>query len=154
MAAKWLVSEPVSSIGSGDSVLALTNMSGDPEQEYFFDGIADDIITELSRGRSLFVIAGNSGFIYRRRTVDVKQVTRELGVRFVLEGSVRRSVCRVRVAAQLVDAETGNNGSPWFWPENHEHMLDGLRKAGWRGRLAQVFLRTRHAIATKLLYRR
>ena len=73
------------------AVLAFTNMSGDPEQEYFSDGIADDIITELSRSRSLFVIARNSSFTYKGRAVDVKQVARELGVRYVLEGSVRRS---------------------------------------------------------------
>ena len=66
-------------------------MSGDPEQEYFSDGIADDIITELSRARSLFVIARNSSFTYKGRAVDVKQVARELGVRYVVEGSVRRS---------------------------------------------------------------
>ena len=73
------------------AVLAFTNMSGDPEQEYFSDGIAEDIITELSRSRSLFVIARNSSFTYKGRAVDVKQVARELGVRYVLEGSVRRS---------------------------------------------------------------
>ena len=88
------------------AVLAFTNMSGDPEQEYFSDGIADDIITELSRSRSLFVIARNSSFTYKGRAVDVKQVARELGVRYVLEGSVRRSGGRVRVTAQLIDAET------------------------------------------------
>ena len=73
------------------AVLAFTNMSGDPEQEYFSDGIADDIITELSRNRSLFVIARNSSFTYKGRAVDMRQVARELGVRYVLEGSVRRS---------------------------------------------------------------
>src|SRR5262249_21614249 len=76
------------------AVLAFTNMSGDPEQEYFSDGIADDIITELSRSRSLFVIARNSSFTYKGRAVDVKRVARELGVRYVLEGSVRRSGAR------------------------------------------------------------
>ena len=72
------------------AVLAFTNMSGDPEQEYFSDGIADDIITELSRIRWLFVIARNSSFTYKGHAIDVKQVGRELGVRYVLEGSVRR----------------------------------------------------------------
>ena len=72
-------------------MLAFTNMSGDLEQEYFSDGIAEDIITELSRSRSLFVIARNSSFTYKGRAVDVKQVARELGVRYVVEGSVRRS---------------------------------------------------------------
>ena len=76
------------------AVLAFTNMSGDPEQEYFSDGIADDIITELSRSRSLFVIARNSSFTYKGRAIDIKQVARELGVRYVLEGSVRRSGAR------------------------------------------------------------
>ena len=89
------------------AVLAFTNMSGDPEQEYFSDGIADDIITELSRIRWLFVIARNSSFSYKGNTVDVRQIGRELGVRYVLEGSVRRDGERVRVNAQLIDAETG-----------------------------------------------
>ena len=74
------------------AVLAFTNMSGDPEQAYFSEGVADDIITELSRSRSLFVIARNSSFTYRGRSVDIKQVARELGVRYVVEGSVRRTV--------------------------------------------------------------
>jgi adenylate cyclase len=91
------------------AVLAFTDMSGDPEQEYFSDGIADDIITELSRSRSLFVIARNSSFTYKGRAVDIKQAARELGVRYVLEGSVRRSGRWVRVVAQLIDAETGNH---------------------------------------------
>jgi adenylate cyclase len=81
------------------AVLAFTNMSGDPEQEYFSDGIADDIITELSRSRSLFVIARNSRFTYKGRAVDIRQVARELGVRYVLEGSVRRSGRRIRIVA-------------------------------------------------------
>ncbi len=87
-------------------MLAFSNMSGDPEQEYFSDGISDDIITELSRSRSLFVIARNSSFTYKGRPVDVKQVARELGVRYVVDGGVRRSGDRVRVTAQLVEAET------------------------------------------------
>ena len=86
------------------AVLAFTNMSGDPEQEYFSDGIADDIITELSRSRSLFVIARNSSFTYRGQRSMSNEVARELGVRYVLEGSVRRSGDRVRVIAQLIDA--------------------------------------------------
>jgi adenylate cyclase len=88
------------------AVLPFTNMSGDPEQEYFADGIAEDIITALSRYPSLFVIARNSSFAYRGRAVDVKQVGRELGVRYVLEGSVRRAGNRIRVTAQLVEAES------------------------------------------------
>ena len=95
------------------AVLAFTNMSDDRDQEFFSDGIADDIITELSRSRSLFVIARNSSFTYKGRAVDVKQVARELDVRYVVEGSVRRSGSRVRVTAQLVDAETGNH----IWAE-------------------------------------
>jgi adenylate cyclase len=79
-------------------------MSGDPEQEYFADGIVEEIITALSRFRQLFVIARNSTFTYKARAVDVKQVARELGVRYVLEGSVRKSGNRIRIAGQLVDA--------------------------------------------------
>ena len=90
------------------AVLAFTNVSGDFEQEYFSDGIADDIITELSRSRSLFVIARNSSFTYKGLPVDVKQVAREMGVRYVLEGSVRRSSGLFHVIAQLIDAGTGN----------------------------------------------
>jgi adenylate cyclase len=101
------------------AVLAFANMSGDPEQEYFSDGIAEDVITLLSHSRSLFVIARNSSFTYKGRAVDVKQVARELGVRYVLEGSVRRSGGRVRVTAQLVDAETGNH----LWAERYDRDL-------------------------------
>ena len=104
------------------AVLAFTNMSGDPEQEYFSDGIADDIITELSRSRSLFVIARNSSFTYKGRSVDIKQVARELGVRYVLEGSVRRSGSRVRVVAQLIDAETGKH----IWAERYDRALEDV----------------------------
>jgi adenylate cyclase len=100
-------------------LLAFTNMSGDPEQEYFSDGIADDIITELSRTRGLFVIARNTSFTYKGDAIDVKQVGRELGVRYVLEGSVRRVGRRVRVTAQLIDAETGNH----VWAERCDRDL-------------------------------
>ena len=82
-------------------------MSGDPEQEYFADGMVEDIITELARLRWLFVIARNSSFTYKGRAVDVKQVGRELGVRYVLEGSVRKAGGRVRITGQLIDAATG-----------------------------------------------
>ena len=82
-------------------------MSGDPEQEYFADGMVEDITTALSRLRWLFVIARNSSFTYKGRTVDVKQVGRELGVRYVLEGSVRKAASRVRITGQLIDASTG-----------------------------------------------
>jgi TolB-like protein len=82
-------------------------MSGDPEQEYFTDGVVEEIITALSRFRQLFVIARNSSFTYNGRAVDVKQVGRELGVRYVLEGSVRKAAKRVRITGQLVDTSTG-----------------------------------------------
>ena len=98
------------------AVLPFRNLSRDPDQEYFSDGIADDIITELSRRRSLFVIARNSSFSYHDRPVDVRQVARELSVRYVLEGSVRRAGGHARVAAQLIDAGTGNH----IWAERYE----------------------------------
>jgi adenylate cyclase len=101
------------------AVLPFTNMSGDPEQEFVADGIAEDIITALSRYSSLFVIARNSCFTYKGRAVDVKQVGRELGVRYVLEGSVRKAGNRVRIAAQLVDAGTGNH----IWAEHYDRNL-------------------------------
>jgi TolB-like protein/class 3 adenylate cyclase len=89
------------------AVLPFTNMSGDPGQDYFADGMVEDIITALSRFKSLFVIARNSSFTYKGRAVDVKQVGRELGVRYVLEGSVRKAANRVRITGQLVDTATG-----------------------------------------------
>ena len=101
------------------AVLAFTNMSGDPQQEYFSDGIADDVITALSRYPSLFVIARNSCFTYKGRAVDVKQVGRELGVRYVLEGSLRKVSDRIRVTAQLVEAETGRH----VWVERYDRDL-------------------------------
>jgi adenylate cyclase len=89
------------------AVLPFQNMSGDPEQEYFADGMVEDIITALSRFKSLFVIARNSSFTYKGRAVDIKQVGRELGVRYVLEGSVRKGGNRMRITAQLIDATSG-----------------------------------------------
>ena len=89
------------------AVLSFENMSGDPEQEYFADGIVDDIITALSRFRNVFVIARNSSFTYKGRSVEVKQVGRELGVRYVLEGSVRKVGDRLRIIGQLIDASNG-----------------------------------------------
>ena len=89
------------------AVLPFQNMSGDPEQEYFADGVVEDIITALSRFKVLFVIARNSSFTYKGRAVDVKHVGRELGVRYVLEGSVRKAANRVRITGQLVDTATG-----------------------------------------------
>jgi TolB-like protein/DNA-binding winged helix-turn-helix (wHTH) protein len=93
-------------------VLPFTNMSGDPEQEFFADGIAEDIITALSRYPSLFVIARNSSFTYKGHAIDVKQIGRELGVRYALEGSVRKAGNRIRVTAQLVEAENGFTSGP------------------------------------------
>jgi TolB-like protein/tetratricopeptide (TPR) repeat protein len=89
------------------AVLAFDNMSGDPEQQYFSDGITEDIITALSRVKWFFVIARNSSFAYKGRSVDVKQIARELGVRYVLEGSVRKAGERMRITGQLIQAETG-----------------------------------------------
>ena len=89
------------------AVLPFENMSGDPEQEYFVDGMVEEIITALSRIRLLFVIARNSSFTYKGQAIDVKRVGRELGVRYVLEGSVRRGGDRLRITSQLVDALTG-----------------------------------------------
>jgi len=101
------------------AVLPFANMSGDPEQEFFADGIAEDIITALSRYPSLFVIARNSSFTYKGRAVDVKQVGRELGVRYVLEGGMRKAGNRIRVTAQLVEAETGKH----VWAERYDRDL-------------------------------
>jgi adenylate cyclase len=101
------------------AVLPFTNMSSDPEQEFFADGIAEDIITALSRYPSLVVIARNSSFTYKGRAVDVSQVGRELGVRYVLEGSLRKSGNRIRVTTQLVGAETGNH----VWAERYDRDL-------------------------------
>src|SRR5438552_6934313 len=98
------------------AVLPFTNMSGDPEQESVSDGIAEDVITALSHYPSLFVIARNSSFTYKGRAVDVKQVGRELGVRYVLEGSVRKAGNRIRVTAQLVEAGTSNH----VWAERYD----------------------------------
>jgi adenylate cyclase len=94
-------------------------MSGDPEQEFFADGIAEDIITALSRYPSLFVIARNSCFTYKGRAVDVKQVGRELGVRYVLDGGLRKSGNRIRITAQLVEAESGKH----VWAEHYDRNL-------------------------------
>ena len=101
------------------AVLPFQNMSGDPEQEYFADGIVDDIITALTRMRWLFVIARNSSFTYKGRAVDVKQLGRELGVRYVLQGAVRKSANQVRITTQLIDAETGTH----IWAERYDRDL-------------------------------
>jgi TolB-like protein/DNA-binding SARP family transcriptional activator len=104
------------------AVLAFENLSGDPEQEYFADGIVDDIITALSRMRWLFVIARNSSFTYKGRAVDVKQIGRELGVRYVLEGSVRKAANRVRINGQLIDAATGAH----LWADRFDGALEDI----------------------------
>ncbi|MFQ6022952.1 MAG: tetratricopeptide repeat protein, partial [Acidiferrobacterales bacterium] len=98
------------------AVLPFDNMSGDPEQEYFADGITEDLITALSKIRWLFVIARNSTFTYKGRAVEVKQVASELGVRYVLEGSVRTAGNRMRISAQLIDATTGHH----VWAERYD----------------------------------
>jgi TolB-like protein/Flp pilus assembly protein TadD len=104
------------------AVLPFTNMSGDPEQEYFSDGISEDIISALSRLHWLFVIARNSAFVYKGHAVDVKQVGADLGVRYVLEGSVRKSGQRVRIASQLLDALTGDH----IWAERYDRELSDI----------------------------
>ena len=104
------------------AVLPFQNMSGDPEQEYFADGMVEEIITALSRIRWFFVIARNSTFTYKGQAVDVKQVGRELGVRYVLEGSVRKAGNRVRITAQLIDAETGAH----LWADRFDGSLEDV----------------------------
>ena len=104
------------------AVLAFANMSSDPDQEYFADGVADDIITELSCSRSLFVIARNSSFTYKGRAVGVTKIARELGVRYLLEGSVRRDAAKVRVNTQLIDAENGKH----IWAERYDRSTVDL----------------------------
>ncbi|KRR12306.1 adenylate/guanylate cyclase domain-containing protein [Bradyrhizobium valentinum] len=104
------------------AVLPFENMSGDPEQEYFADGMVEDIITGLSRSRSLFVIARHSTFTYKGKAIDIKQVGRELGVRYVLEGSVRKAGNRVRITGQLVDAATGNH----IWADRYDSTLEDM----------------------------
>ena len=104
------------------AVLPFSNLSGDPEQGYFADGMVDDIITGLSRIKWLFVIARNSSFTYRGRTIDMKQVGRELGVRYLLEGSVRKVSDRVRINAQLIDALTGVH----VWAERYDRKFEDI----------------------------
>jgi adenylate cyclase len=104
------------------AVLPFTNMSGDPEQEYFSDGITEDLITDLSKISGLFVIARNSVFVYKGKAVKIAEVGRELGVRYVLEGSVRKANGRVRITAQLVDATTGRH----LWAERYDRDLKDI----------------------------
>lgn len=104
------------------AVLPFTNMSGDPEQEYFVDGMVEDIITALSRFDELFVIARNSTFVYKGRAVEIRQVGRDLGVRYVLEGSVRKAGERVRITGQLIDAATGAH----LWADKFDGRLEDV----------------------------
>jgi TolB-like protein/class 3 adenylate cyclase len=104
------------------AVLPFQNMSGDPEQDYFADGVVEDIITALSRFKSLFVIARNSSFTYKGKAVDIKQIGRELGVRYVLEGSVRKAANRVRIAAQLINASTGAH----LWADRFDGVIEDI----------------------------
>src|SRR5262249_30441738 len=104
------------------AVLPFQNMSGDPTQDYFADGVLEEIITALSRFRGLFVIARNSSFTYRGRATDVKQVGRELGVRYVLEGSLRKAGNKVRITGQLIDASTGGH----LWADRFDGNVEDI----------------------------
>ena len=104
------------------AVLPFENLSGDPQQEFFSDGITESIITALSKVPRLFVIARKSSFSYKGKPVTVKQVSEELGVRYVLEGSVQKSGDRVRITAQLIDALTGHH----LWAERYERNLKDI----------------------------
>ncbi len=104
------------------AVLPFQNMSGDSEQEYFADGVVEDIITGLSRIRWLFVIARNSSFAYKGQPPDIRKVGRELGVRYVLEGSVRKAAARVRITTQLIEAETNRH----IWAERYDRAIDDI----------------------------
>src|SRR5262249_30206864 len=104
------------------AVLSFQNMSGDPDQEYFADGTAEEIITALSRMHWLFVIARNSSFTYKHRNVDVRQIGRELGVRYVLEGSVRKASNKLRITAQLIDASTAAH----LWADRFEGAMEDI----------------------------
>ena len=103
-------------------MLPFDNMSGDPEQGYFADGITEDIITDLSKVSGLFVIARNSSFAYKGQAPDMRKVSRELGVRYVLEGSVRRAASRVRINAQMIDGTTGGH----LWAERYDRDLEDI----------------------------
>ena len=104
------------------AVLPFANMSDDPDQEYFADGIVEDIITALSRFKSLFVIARNSSFTYKGQAVDVRQIGRELGVRYALEGSVRKAGGRLLITGQLMEAETGMH----LWADRFDGALEDV----------------------------
>ncbi len=103
-------------------MLPFQNLSGDPEQDYFADGMVEDIVAGLSRIKWLFVVARNSSFTYKEKAVDVKRVGRELGVRYLLEGSLRKDRNRVRISAQMIEAETGGH----LWTERFDRPLDDI----------------------------
>ncbi len=120
------------------AVLPFVNMSGDPEQESFSDGIAEDVITALSRFRSLFVIARNSSFSYKGTSPDIRTVARELGVRYVVEGSVRKAGNRVRITAQLIDAASANH----LWADRFDGSLNDVFDRKGCGNLPKPHQRT------------
>ena len=103
-------------------MLPFQNISGDPDQEYFCDGMVEDIVTGLSHIKWLFVIARNSSFVYKGKPIDVKQVGRDLGVRYVLEGSVRKAANRIRITGQLIEAETGTH----LWADRYDGALEDV----------------------------
>jgi TolB-like protein len=103
-------------------VLPFANMSGDPEQEFFADGLSEDIITELSRFRELLVISRNSAFVYKGKSVKIQDIAREFGVHYVVEGSVRKAGDRVRVTVQLIDAETDRH----IWAERYDRKIEDI----------------------------
>jgi TolB-like protein len=110
------------------AVIPFINLSSDPEQEYFADGMVEDIITGLSRSKSLFVIARQSTFSYKSKPIDIRQVGRELGVRYVLEGSVRKFGDRVRISGQLIEATTGAH----LWADRFDSQLSDINWSGPR----------------------
>ena len=122
------------------AVLPFANLSGDPEQEYFADGMVEEIITALSRIRWLFVIARNSSFTYKGQAVDVKQVGRELGVRYVLEGSVRKGGQRVRITGQLIDAISGTH----LWADRFDGSLEDVFELQDQVAISVAALSSRH----------
>ena len=134
------------------AVMPFTNMSGDPEQEYFADGMVEDIITGLSRIKWLFVIARNSSFIYKGQAVNVGRVGRELGVRYLLEGSVRKVGRQVRITGQLVEAETGVH----IWADRYDRALDDVfalqdarSRSMWSARSSRACARPRSSASSK-----
>jgi adenylate cyclase len=124
----WLSDKPASVVGLAQAdqrsiaVLPFENMSGSAEQEYFSDGISEDIITDLSKISGLLVIARNSSFKFKGQSVDLRQVASDLGVRYVLEGSVRRAGEQLRINAQLIDGSTGAH----LWAERYDRPLDDV----------------------------